>query len=143
MVARTLFLVAALAAPVTLLAENEDQIEYRLHIMRTLAAEMTAVDLILKEKAPVESLPAHARILSAAASTARAAFQEKAPSQHAKPEIWDNWTDFEQRIHALLAATQDLAKTAQSDGLAAARVKAQATAQVCKGCHDAYRVPRE
>jgi cytochrome c556 len=58
------------------------------------------------------------------------------------PAVWENRDDFESKIDALVAATAELAETAQSGGFAAAQGMVQpATSQNCGSCHRAYRLP--
>ena len=58
---------------------------------------------------------------------------------HAKPEIWSNRADFDQRAQALQAAAAKLETAAQSGDKAAFAAQFKATAQVCGGCHKNYR----
>jgi len=118
-------------------AEDQDAIDYRRHIMATLGAEAAAIGQILEKNAPAEDFAIHAQILAVTASTAKKAFEPKAPGGDAKPAVWADWNDFAKRLDDLTAATADLAKTAKQGGIAAAAPKVEA-ALTCKSCHDIY-----
>jgi cytochrome c556 len=59
---------------------------------------------------------------------------------NSKPGVWSNWTDFSKRLDALSAATDELAKTAATGGIAVAGPKAEGLG--CKSCHDQYMAPK-
>jgi cytochrome c556 len=122
-------------------ADDQDIVDYRLHIMRTMGEEVAAINLILKNKAPTESFATHVKVLAVTAQTAKKAFEAEVAGTHAKPEIWKSWADFAKRLDELQASTADLAKAAESGGVAVAGPKVQA-ALTCKSCHDVYRVPK-
>jgi cytochrome c556 len=134
---------ASLLASATLShADDDDLIDYRQHIMKTMQEQVVAIDMILKQRAPGENLAIHVKVLASAASTAKSAFQPKVPGGEAKPEVWTNWSDFASRLDKQAAALADLDKAASNGGLSAAGPKVQA-ALSCDGCHDAYRVPKK
>lgn len=121
-------------------ADDQDVIDYRRHIMKTMGEQAASIGMILQQKAPADNFATHVKILAVTAATAKKAFEPKVQGGDAKPEVWSNWADFSKKMDALVAATDDLAKTAASGGLAAAQPKVQ-SALTCKGCHDMYRVP--
>jgi cytochrome c556 len=122
-------------------AEDQDVVDYRVHIMRTMGEEVAAINLVLKGKAPAESFATHVKVLAVTARTAKKAFETEVAGVHAKPEIWSNWADFAKRLDELEAVTAELARSAETDGVAAGpRVQAALT---CKSCHDVYRVPKK
>lgn len=59
------------------------------------------------------------------------------------PEIWDNWSDFEQKAQDFQQAAQAVADAAESGGFQAAQGLVQPLAQTCGGCHRSYRAPEE
>ncbi len=132
-------LLASATVPVS--ADDEDTIDYRQHIMKTLGEQVAILGMMVEKRAPADDFAAHAEVLALAASTAKAAFEEEVEGGAAKPEVWSAWEDFEKRMDELATATADLAKTAKSGGMAAAAPKMR-TALTCKGCHDTYRVPK-
>ena len=136
------FAVTALAA-VTLLpgkarADDQDVIDYRQHLMKTLGEQVAAMAMMAENKVPADNFAVHAQILANVAATAKSAFTPKVVGGKAKAEVWANWDDFAKRLDALTASSADLAKTARQGGMAAAAPKMQA-ALGCKGCHDTYR----
>ena len=93
--------------------------------MKTLGAQVGAIELIVQSKVPADdnsNLAIHLKILALAASTAKAAFKENVPGGEAKPNVWSGGglaADFSKRMDELAANTADLEKTAEgnpSDG---------------------------
>jgi len=60
-------------------------------------------------------------------------------SSAALPEIWMNFSDFEQKAMDLKSAAMSLAEAAQSNGFESAKGMVQAVGQACGGCHRPYR----
>jgi cytochrome c556 len=123
-------------------ADDQDVIDYREHIMKTMGEQAAAISQILQQKAPAENFAIHVQILAVTAATAKQAFQPQVPGGEAKPDVWARWADFAKRLDDLTAATADLAKTAKAGGVAAAAPKVE-TALTCKNCHDTYRVEKK
>jgi len=123
-------------------ADNQDVIDYRQHIMKTLGEQAASIGMILQQKAPADNFATHVKIIAVTAATAKKAFEPKVLGGDAKPDVWNNWADFSKKMDNFVAATDDLAKAAASGGLAAAQPKVQGAMQ-CKGCHDTYRVPKK
>jgi cytochrome c556 len=123
-------------------ADDQDVIDYRRHIMKTMGEEAAILGMIMQQKAPATDFAAHVQVLATTAATAKQAFEPKIAGGDSKPEVWAQWADFAKRMDALTAATADLAKSAKDGGVAAAGPKIQ-TALTCKGCHDTYRVPKK
>jgi cytochrome c556 len=131
----------ALALPALVRADNQDVIDYREHIMKTMAAQADAIELIVQHKLPADddsNIPAHAKALALAASTAKAAFAMNVPGGQAKPNVWTDSADFNKRMDELAANTDALAKAADSGGVEAVASRIQ-SALTCKSCHDQYR----
>jgi cytochrome c556 len=122
-------------------ADDQDVIDYREHIMKTMGEQAASISQILQQKAPADNFALHVQILAVAAATAKKAFEPKVPGGEAKPEVWTHWADFAKRLDDLTAATAELANTAKA-GVAAAAPKVQA-AMTCKSCHDTYRVEKK
>jgi cytochrome c556 len=123
-------------------ADDQDVIDYREHIMKTMGEQVAAISQILQQKAPADNLAVHVQILAVTATTAKKAFEPKVPGGEAKPDVWTHWSDFAKRLDDLTGATADLAKTAKTSGTAAVAPKVQA-ALTCKSCHDTYRVEKK
>jgi len=136
LVALGVLLVAALPSR----ADDQDVIDYRTHVMKTLGEQMGAVGMILENKAPADNFATHLKVLAVTATQAKKAFEPKVPGGNAKPEVWANWADFSKRLDELVATTSELAAAAQHDGVAAVGGKLKSTLK-CKSCHDTYRMP--
>ena len=128
----------ALIVPMASFADDQDAIDYREHVMKTMGEAVAAMALMAQQKVPADNFALHAQILAVTAATAKSAFKEKVPGGKAKPDVWAKWDDFSKRLDTLAAATADLAKTAKEGGMAAAAPKMK-DALSCKGCHDLYR----
>ena len=124
-------------------ADEQDDIDYRQHIMKTMGEQTASMDMILQHKAPSDSFTVHAKILAIAAAMAKKSFDSKADGGNAKPAVWTNGADFGKRMDALAAATDDLAKSAASGGVSAAGAKVPAVIASCNACHEQYLVPKK
>jgi len=58
---------------------------------------------------------------------------------HAKPEIWENWEDFNAKMNALIQETKTLAEVASNGNQDAIKEQFIKTAGTCKSCHKKYR----
>ncbi len=120
-------------------ADNQDVIDYRQHIMKTLGEQAQSLAMVLQGKAPAENVAIHAQLLAVTAATVEKAFVAKVPGGEAKADVWAKWDDFSKKAKETVAAAADLAKVAQSGGVEAAKAKMAAPGLGCKGCHDTYR----
>lgn len=57
------------------------------------------------------------------------------------PDVFDNWSDFESKLDALIDATAALAAAADSGGFAGAQAMVRTTTGNCGNCHRPYRLP--
>ena len=57
----------------------------------------------------------------------------------AKPEIWLDREDFDEKLATFKKQAQSLAQVAQDGDKAAIRTQFGATGKACKGCHDEYK----
>ena len=122
-------------------ADDQDTIDYREHIMKTMGDQVNAIQLIVAKKLPADdnaNFVNHVKILAMSASVAKLAFTPKVQGGEAKPNVWTAWADFSKRLDTLAANTADLEKTAEGGGIDATAAKLQ-SALTCKGCHDQYR----
>ncbi len=125
--------------PAVLQADDENVIDYRVHIMKTMGNVAAAIDQILQQKAPADNLSTLLEVLSITAATAKTAFEPNVPGGESKPVTWTQWPDFSKRLDGLTSATAELAKMASAGGVAAVAPKAK-DALTCKSCHDIYQV---
>lgn len=120
-------------------ADNQDIIDYRQHIMKTLGEQAQSLAMVLQGKAPAENVAIHAQLLAVTAATVEKAFTAKVPGGEAKADVWAKWDDFSKKAKDLAAASTELAKAAQAGGVEAAKAKMAPPGLGCKGCHDVYR----
>lgn len=132
-------LAALLMGSVAVRADDQDVIDYRVHVMKSLAEELGSINMILARKAPPDNLAAHVQALAATAPQARKAFEPKVAGGKSRPEVWSNWADFAKQLDQLVSQTDELAKAAKDGGAAAVGPRIQSLD--CKGCHDTYMVP--
>lgn len=131
-------LAALLLGSVAVRADDQDVIDYRVHVMKSMAEELGAINMILAKKGPADNFVAHVQALAATAPQAKKAFEPKVAGGKSKPEVWANWADFAQQLDALVSQTDALAKAAKTGGPAA--VASQVQSLNCKSCHDTYMV---
>jgi cytochrome c556 len=117
---------------------NQDVIDYRQHIMKTMNEETAALGEIVSMAIPDDELVAHIHAIALTASLAPRAFEPKVPGGEAKPEVWTNWADFSKRLNEFVS------KVGASDKRAHEVSKEAVTGDIldslnCKGCHDTYR----
>lgn len=118
-------------------ADDQETVDYREHIMKTMAEQVGAINQMRQGKIAADNLAVHAEILAVTAATVKSAFTPKVVGGKAKADVWANWQDFSKRLDELVAATTELSKVAKEGGMAAAGPKLQGL--TCKGCHDTYR----
>jgi cytochrome c556 len=134
-------LLALSLLPAGSLADDQDVIDYRKHIMDTLQAQVAALGMIMSGAIPDDNVIAHIDIVAATAATALKSFEPKVEGGDAKPEVWAQWDDFSARMNDFAAKTAAMAKTAHEKGKDEALLLAM-DALTCKQCHDTYRVKR-
>ena len=127
-------------APLPSRADDQDVIDYRTHVMKTLGEQLGAVGMILDKKAPPDNFATHLKALAVTATQAKKAFEPKVPGGNAKPEVWANWADFSKRLDELVATTAELAAAGQHENVATVGARLRATLK-CKSCHETYRLP--
>ena len=129
-------LASIILAPTLARADDQDTIDYRQHIMKTLGDQMTLINLVIQKKAAPDDLSTFAQILATTATTAKSAFMPNVAGGKSRPNVWTNWADFSRQLDQLVASTADLATAAKSGGIAAAAAKV-ATLN-CMSCHATY-----
>jgi cytochrome c556 len=130
----------AIFLPAIVSADDQDVIDYREHIMRTLDEQSAALGMILSTVIPGDNTAAHLRVIALTAQIALKAFEPKVLGGKAKPDVWSNWADFSKRMNEFakntaLVAAQAKEKGSEDPALAEKVVDALS----CKSCHDAYR----
>ena len=135
-VRRTGVLVLGWALLSTGYAAGPDDVDYRQNVMKTLGAQVLALELVLQDRAPAHHLKHHIEALAAASAQILSAFEAAAEGGNAKPAVWSNWEDFTARAREQAERLAALRRGLASGGVAAADAR---EALVCTGCHDTYR----
>jgi cytochrome c556 len=139
-VAKALMLAGLLAGSATAGADDQDAVDYRTHVMKTMGEQLAAIDMIVARKAPADSFAVHLQVLAVAATQAKKAFEPKVAGGNSKPEVWSNWPDFAKRLDALVASSGQLAKAAKSANAATVGPTVKSTLD-CESCHKIYLTP--
>lgn len=137
---RLTVLAVLLAASGSAPADDQDVIDYRKHVMKTIGEQAGAMQLILENRVPADNLAVHLKVIAATAPQAKSAFTAEVAGGRSKPEVWANWDDFSERLDRFVAGAQELAEAAQAGDAAAAAARLPKTLD-CKGCHEVYRAP--
>lgn len=137
---------AVLFAPVLAQADDQDVMNYRKQVMKTMGEQAAAMNMTLQGKAPADQFVSHVKTLHLAATQAKKAFEPKVVGDgstgSAKAEVWANWADFSKRIDEQVAKLAALEKAAVEGGAAKAGPMIQ-TSLDCRSCHENYRVPKK
>jgi cytochrome c556 len=139
---RPLKIVALLTVflPAFVSANDQDVIDYRERIMKTLDEQAAAVGMILSSAAPGDNMALHLQAIALTAQIALKAFEPKVVGGEAKPEVWSNWADFSKRMNEFAKNSVEAAAMAKDKGYDDPALAAKIVdALPCKGCHDTYR----
>src|SRR5689334_16680913 len=77
-----------IAAPV-FAAENQDVIDYRQRVMRTLDKQVAALGQILSGATPDDQVVSHLELIAIAASQAPKSFEPNVPGGESLPAVWE------------------------------------------------------
>ena len=144
----TLALLGAMLLFAGSLSAQEGAIKYRQAIMKAVSGHAGAVaQIAYGGVAHTDHLKGHAHALHEVTLLVATTFREKAlaedPPTIAKPEIWQNWGEFEDKVAALVKAAADVAAAAESGGAGAVAGVLDPLWESCKGCHKAFRKKAE
>ena len=122
----------------------EDVVEYRQSMMLGLAWNIGGIGAMVKGVTPWDQqrVAFLANRAAQLASMPREGFTPETAKakSNAKPELWDNLKDFDERNDAMVTATAKLAEAAKGGDEAATKAAFMDTIKTCKGCHDKYQV---
>ena len=135
--------VAMLSVSLPVLAADQDIIQFREAVMKTLNEQSAILGEIASGAVPDDNLVVHMDELALTASTALKAFEPKVQGGEAKPDVWAKWPDFSKRMSDFAQQTAAGAKIAKDQGKDAAMVQLINYADSCKGCHDMYRQEKD
>ncbi|MGE4062860.1 MAG: cytochrome c [Rhodospirillaceae bacterium] len=119
-------------------AENQDVIDYRQRIMRTLDAQVAALGQILSGATPDDQVVSHLETIAEAAAQSLKSFEPKVEGGESLPVVWTKWDDFSAKMKDFQQKTRAAADTAKAQGKDAALTNIL-DALRCKDCHDIYR----
>ncbi len=131
-------MVAAFVLPTAAQADDQDVIDYRQHIMKTMDEQTAAVGKIMSYAIPDDNFASHLEAIALAAQTSLSSFKEEVQGGESLPAVWENWADFEERMNKFSDGITAAAKLAREEGKDAA-LNAAFAALSCKQCHDDYR----
>ncbi len=126
-------------------ADDSNFIKYRQSAMKAMSGHMVGAAAIIKGKVPYkDDLVAHVTALNETTKVLPNAFKQKTSGgkTRAKPEIWENSADVQQKIKNLQMAVADFLSAAKSGGVEAAGGKMKAVGQACGACHKKYRAKK-
>ena len=97
------------------------------------------------EAEPLPALVGNANALEQISKRLMTLFPEGSTSDEsrAKPEIWANWADFQQKVAAFQTAVPDLVAAAKSGDKAKIGAAVKAVGGTCGACHKSYRKPKK
>lgn len=61
----------------------------------------------------------------------------------AKPEIWQDWEDFNEGVEKFIGESGKLVATMQTTDISGQKAQVKATARTCKACHERFRLPED
>ena len=137
---------AAVATIAVAAAAGTEAIKQRQQAMEEIGKAMKALGAIAKKQAPFEAevVQAGAQTIAGHLQKAAELFPEGSDTGDvetwAKPEIWSNQEDFQQRFETATAAAVALQAIADESEFMPAL---GALGNGCKGCHDPYRRPQQ
>ncbi len=118
--------------------EDQDVIDYRQHIMKTMDEQTAAVGKIMSYAVPDEHFASHLEVIALAAQTSLKSFEKEVHGGESLPAVWENWDDFAARMNEFSEGLIAAAAIARERGKDAAMGPAF-SALTCKQCHDDYR----
>ncbi len=130
-------LIVSAVAP-AIAAENQDVIDYRQRVMRTLDAQVAALGQILSGATPDDQVVSHLEVIALGAAQSLKSFEGKIEGGDSLPVVWTKWDDFSAKMKDFEQKTAAAAKTAKEQGKDAALTNIL-DALRCKDCHDIYR----
>ena len=140
-------LFASLAFSGTVNAQ-EGTVKYRQGLMGAIGGHAEAIAQIAYGGVGYsDHLTTHTEGLKVLTTLVLTAFREEAltedPPTRAKPEIWQDWSEFEGYVNDLQQAATDVAKTAAGGDMGAVAGSLDPLWDSCKGCHDSFRKRRQ
>ena len=123
----------------------EGIIKYRQNVMKSQAGHLGAISGVVKGQVPFkEHVAIHAAALNGTSRMILQLFPEGSGrgETRAKPEIWQQWSKFEQAAQKLQDETAKLAQVANSGDLEQISAQFTVVGKACGGCHKPFRKRR-
>lgn len=123
-------------------ASTEDPVAVRQELMKRAGTAIKAIKAAAKAGAPADAVEP-ANTIATALDRFPSLFPEGSDvgETEAKPEIWSEWTRFEQAASGGAVAAQRLAAVAQSGNGDDLGEALKTLAGACSGCHKPFRKP--
>lgn len=142
-------LTAGLVGPASAVDEPENVIKYRQAVMSAINGHTGAIVGVVKgEVSFVDHVAAHARGINEMSKLIPTLFPEGSSqfefaNTRALPEIWDDWTKFENAAKALQAESAKLVEVAEGGDIAAIGAQLQNLGKACGDCHKPFRAEKK
>ena len=133
-----------IAVPLYAGEKEEDAMTYRNRVMSGIGSSMGSIGDILKGKVPYKDMMVHyAKALNESTQTITTIFKldtRGTPKKtRAKGEIWEKWSDFEEKANAVVEASGAFAAAAESGDMGKIGAAMKTLGGTCGDCHKAYR----
>lgn len=115
----------------------------RMELMTDMGKRLLAISKRFRANKELDRVLPDARAIKDASGKITAQFppgSTQSPTA-AKPVVWRQWDDFNEKAKKLQMEAEKLSTTNPSDG-DALRKQFRAVAYACDGCHETYRVPK-
>ena len=143
-------LAAIVAFTTVMTAEAADEpanvIKYRQKVMSGISAHIGGIAAVLSgELSHTGHVAAHARAMHDASLMIDDIFPAGSGEgeTRAKPEIWHDWAKFETATKTFQAATQELARVAETGDMAAVGAQLNKVGETCGGCRKPFRKKKQ
>lgn len=126
--------------------EAESIQETRKKTMKEMSANLKPIVAVAKGKAAsTPALVDNAHTIQAISERLLGLFPANSGGEEtrAKPEIWSDWSNFENKAMALREAAPGLVEATMSGDQTQIGVALGAVGKACGGCHKPYRKPKE
>jgi len=125
--------------------QAEGVIQYRQNVMKSQAGHFGAISDVVKGQLPYgKHVAVHAAAIHGTSKMILEIFPEGsgAGETRAKPEIWQQWSKFEQAAKKLEEESARLVEIARGGDISQITPQFLAVGEACKGCHTPFRVRR-
>jgi len=125
---------------------GDPNIGYRQKVMKSQVVNLRGIFDIVKKKVPhTGNLALHAQNINNNSKMILAAFKQRVVEgpTDAKPDIWENWEEFEKKVMALQQESAKLVKAARSMEKGAFGAQLKKTGKACGNCHKKFRKPKK